>query len=261
MDEEIPSSSSKSGLGGFSALGRNPDGLDELQRWKLEKRAKEEAKEREEREAAFAMESKPPTLNHAVPGVAGIVVHSSIAPPSNTLDAADKKERATEESSTPSMSGEKEEAKEVDEHKTPKPSKVQVPEWATGQPPLPSLTQNSNAGIIGSSTSSSSATPLDALKAFMGVQDSPSALSPASAVGNAPPASATNGAFGAGGNVNGVFSSSTASSPLSSNYSPSVARPAGSGSAINYDAVGKATCTFWLGLVMFTSLLSLCSRF
>lgn len=121
----------------------------------------------------------------------------------------------------------------IDEHKTPRPAKVQV-DWTAAPPPpqppvlfqtqgpSPSQTSpNANEGL-------SSANPLDALKAMMGVTKD-----------DAPPMN-VNGPPGINGTS--VFSSA-ASSPLSSNYSPAISRPPQSASAINYEAVRKAgTC-------------------
>jgi hypothetical protein len=169
FDDEMPIGGAAKGIVG-AKVGDEPD---ELQKWKLEKRAREEQKEREEREATIPSQKNGDTSYH--------------------------------ESTGPS---------DLDEHKTPRPSNVQ-PDLlhAASPPPLP--TQNG----------AEAPSPLDHLKALMGMQKAD--------VGGQPM-----------GAIFGDVSSNSASSNSSNgpiSFPTAVPRPPQVSSAINYDAMAKAS--------------------
>ncbi|KIM32657.1 hypothetical protein M408DRAFT_6159 [Serendipita vermifera MAFF 305830] len=156
FDDDIPSAGGAKGIVGAKV----GDELDELQKWKLEKKAREEQKERDEREAT-------------------------------STQSFDNDETNYRESNENNM----------DEHKTPRPSNVHpdlLP--AAAPPPLP--TANANADP----------SPLDHLKALMGMPKNEMPSQPG-------------------------FGDSTA---MPTSFANAAARSQSS-SAINYDAMAKAS--------------------
>jgi hypothetical protein len=171
-DDEVPTGGGAKGIVG-AKVGDEPD---ELQKWKLEKRAREEQKEREDREPTMLSQQDIPNgeTNY----------HESTG------------------------------SSHLDEHKTPKPSNVQpdlLP--ATVPPPLP--TQGG----------AEAPSPLEHLKALMGMPKADGAGQPLSGMfGDISPNSAS------GNSSNGPTT-----------FSNIISRPPQISSAINYDAMAKAS--------------------
>lgn len=174
FDDDVPTGGVTKGIVGAKV----GDELDELQKWKLEKKAKEEQKEREEREAALLSQQSAPN---------GDANHQEPSGPSN-----------------------------LDEHKTPKPSKVQpdlLPPPLVVPPPLP--TQNA----------AEAPSPLDHLKALMSMQTPDGVAQPMTETfGEVPPSA-----------------SSSNSSSVPTPFSSTVPRPLQTSSVINYEAMAKAS--------------------
>jgi hypothetical protein len=152
------------------------DEPDELQKWKLEKRAREEQKEREEREPSMPSQQDVP-------------------------DGETNYHESTGSSN-------------LDEHKTPKPSNVQ-PDLLPAAVPPPLPTQSG----------AEAPSPLEHLKALMGMPKADGAGQPLSG-------------------MLGVLSPNSASGNSSNGpttFSNVISRPPQISSAINYDAMAKAS--------------------